>query len=472
MEVLFEMHPAVYWRTGRVDVVQNRARIDPDPVLVGDSAVDGGGASIYGTVLHDGGVYRMWYQATPRDWGEDNMALVCYAESDDGREWRKPELGLVEYGDGPNNLCNLGVHCPSVFIDPDSPASHRYRATGCVSPSVDGCHKGAEHAGYYTFHSQDGLHWEMDSTTPTWDSVDVITSIYHPGQRRGIAVMKFNPVLRGFMRRVFYSADFRDGSWSEALPALIPDEFDDICAVTRGFASGDYYGTAMLPAGTGTVAMIWQFRHRLPRPGGGQASGMYGVVDISLAYQAAPGACWQHQSGRPDFVSASDQPWAKGGIYSANSPVEVGDEHWLYVCGSPFEHAYSVNEKGETDERLLAERTTAAVCSRIGVARFPKYRLFGFRAHPEGALCLKLKVPAKPWDMYLNYECEHGGHIEVLLQDALGTKTYGTAARLEGDAAEAKVMWDDGARRGIAAGGEFAVQLIMRHATVYAFETR
>jgi hypothetical protein len=139
------------------------------------------------------------------------------------------------------------------------------------------------------------------------------------------------------------------------------------------------------------------------------------------------------------------------------------------VCGSAFEHAYSLNEKGATDKRLLKERHETGP-SRIGVARFPKWRLFGFRAHPEGMLCLRPRVPTRPWDMYLNYRCEHDGHVEALLQNGPASETYGRAVRLENDATAAKLVWDDGARRAIAAGGEFTVLLALRHATVYAFE--
>jgi len=468
MEVLFETHPEIFWRSGSIHTVQHQARIDPDPVLVGDTDADGGGVSIYGSVIHDGGQYRMWYQAAPRDWGEANMSFVCYAESDDGREWRKPDLNIVDYGKGPNNLRNLSVAVPSVFIDPDAPASQRYRATGCIQPDVEGAHAGVKETGYYTLHSSDGLHWEADTDRPVWDSLDVITSAYHPGQRRGIVAMKFNPVLRGFHRRVIHMAEWKDGEWSGATPALIPDEYDDMCAVARGFDSGDYYGTGLLPAGRGTVAMIWQFRHRLPRDGA-VGCGMYGVVDISLAYQREPRACWEHQEGRPDFVSASDQPWSKGGIYSASSPVEVGDEHWLYVSGTPVEHAYSINNDGESDPDLLAERSTIGA-SKIGVARFPKFRLFGFRAHPTGSLCLNPRLPDVPWAFSLNYACELDGYVDIALHHRETGEAAGSAARLTGDEAAAVLAWDEDATKAIANGGEFNVQLNMRHATVYAFE--
>ena len=72
----------------KIDVVQHKAKVEPEKVLHCDSIADGGGTSIYGSVLYDGGVYRMWYQATPKDWDHENMTFVAYAESDDGFENR------------------------------------------------------------------------------------------------------------------------------------------------------------------------------------------------------------------------------------------------------------------------------------------------------------------------------------------------------------------------------------------------
>ena len=99
----------------------------------------------------------MWYQAWPRDWDGQDAALVGYAESEDGVTWRKPKLGLIDYLGAPSNLCDLGFHSPSVFIDPEAPASHRYRATGCSSTRHLGANPGVTAPGYYTAHSTDGL---------------------------------------------------------------------------------------------------------------------------------------------------------------------------------------------------------------------------------------------------------------------------------------------------------------------------
>ena len=258
----------------------------------------------------------MWYQAWPRDWDGGNVDLVGYAESDDGVVWRKPTLGLVDYQGTDNNLCRLNGHPPTIFIDPDAPPTHRYRATLCTGPGHQGAGPPVESYGYYTAHSADGLSWEYDQNTPRWKHADVINSIYHPGQRRGIVALKVTPRVGGFARRSIWNAELKDGDWSGARSALVPDEYDDLCAATRGYASGDYYGMGMMPAGTGTVGFLWQFRHSLPRTHGCGA-GVFGIVDVTLTYQCGPGDRWLHVPGRPDFLCHQDAPWGHGGIYTA-----------------------------------------------------------------------------------------------------------------------------------------------------------
>jgi len=61
-------------------------------------------------VLYDeaDGVYRMWYRTSDltlpeRDY--DSKYLNMYAESEDGLEWERPELGVFDYeGSTANNI--------------------------------------------------------------------------------------------------------------------------------------------------------------------------------------------------------------------------------------------------------------------------------------------------------------------------------------------------------------------------------
>jgi len=437
MELLFESRLEIKQTAGKLFFFQAAPQVDPQPVFLGDTLVDGSGGSIYGSVIHDGGVYRMWYQAWPRDWSGKDVALVAYAESNDGISWRKPILNLVEYaGDGQkNNLVNLGVHCPSVVIDPLAPPSHRYRATGCSGKHYSGGHPGAGDYGYYTLHSPDGLHWSLDQNTPQWPSADVITSVYHPAQQRIITALKFSPRYNKFLRRSIWTAEHRDGQWSSAHAALIPDEFDDICAMREGFATGDYYGMGFLPAGSGTVGFLWQFRHDMPH----NVAGNFGATDVSLVYQAQRSDHWFHVPGRPNFLSHHVRPWTQGGIYTAASAIDAGKEQWLYFTGAPQSHCWELDQQWQMQEKRCQQLRDEGM-SAIGRARWTKDRLFGFRADPEGYLDLDLGVIDKPSRLFLNFQTDRPGFIQVELLD---TPDYGRdhAAALSGDQLDCPVAW-------------------------------
>ncbi len=103
-------------------------------------APDHGHAILYGTVLHEGDKFRMWYLGMlspepPPGWWRP----MCYAESTDGVHWTKPELGLVEVnGNRRNNVCLIEGEpysltrvndFLSVLHDPGDPdPSRRYKA--------------------------------------------------------------------------------------------------------------------------------------------------------------------------------------------------------------------------------------------------------------------------------------------------------------------------------------------------------
>jgi len=315
----------------------------------------------------------MWSQAWPRDWKNGaNSGLIGYAVSADWLAWRKPKLGLVDYaGKGKdNNLIDIFGHSFTVFIDPEAPAASRYGAT--MSLRREGGY------GYYTAHSADGLKWEYDQLAPQWKSVDVINSISHPGQRRGPVALKFTPLIDGIRRRSIWNAELREGRWSEAHPALLPDGLTDTDAVSRGYSCGDYYGMGMMPAGSGTVGFLWQFR---------SSNGMHGVNDVPLVYQAGRGERWEHVPGRPDFISHADLGFGKGTSYTSSCPVTVGDEQWLYFTAYTRTHGWYIDNEGQIDDKRMQTVIDEGL-SRIGVARWPKWRLFGFRSDPKGSLTL------------------------------------------------------------------------------------
>ena len=155
MQILCEGHPRILGLSAGMRFVSHPPHVCEEPVLVGETFIDDFGCSIYGSVLHDGGRFRMWYQAWAQENdGTDSLCIGC-VESDDGIHWTRPSHGLIERGGSrDNHLTGLPLHAPSVIIDPHVDDDRRYRAFGYHVPS-DG-------RGYYTAHSADGLRWTIE----------------------------------------------------------------------------------------------------------------------------------------------------------------------------------------------------------------------------------------------------------------------------------------------------------------------
>lgn len=105
------------------------------PVLYFDQPWEGH-FSAYCTIIHDGDLYRAYYRGV-REAGADGRPneVTCYAESDDGIQWRKPELGIFEVNGMKANNVILAHAAPvrhnfSPFIDrnPKADPEQRYKA--------------------------------------------------------------------------------------------------------------------------------------------------------------------------------------------------------------------------------------------------------------------------------------------------------------------------------------------------------
>lgn len=133
----------------------------------------------YQSIFKDGDKYRMYYKAWNLDvkekkFGPNNSNFTCYAESDDGIHWTRPDLGLFSFPPGSGNKQNnivIGkayrdwmksakpdpVH-PAVFLDenPACPADAKYKAI----LRSRGPH------GLLALKSADGIHWELLEEKP------------------------------------------------------------------------------------------------------------------------------------------------------------------------------------------------------------------------------------------------------------------------------------------------------------------
>lgn len=196
-----------------------------------------GPLSAYVTVFQDGGRYRMYYRGWAEAEGRDS---TCYAESPDGIDWTKPELGLVEYrGSKANNIVwdGVGVHNFTPFRDanPAAPAEERYKALGRGNEQKQTLH---------AFASPDGIHWKPISDEPVFsdgkfDSQNLAFWDAAAGRYRCYFRTPYQGV-RGI--GVTESGDFR--SWSKprliALDPPTPEHFYTN-AITPYFRNPGYY---------------------------------------------------------------------------------------------------------------------------------------------------------------------------------------------------------------------------------------
>ena len=120
-----------------------------------------GNVCFYHTVFKDGDHFKMYYRGAHYNEQIEEIThqVVCYAESQDGIHWTKPELGIVEFnGSKKNNIIwdGLGSHNFAPFKDPNPNCKpdEKYKAIA----SGEG--------GLYPFKSPDGIHWSLMSDRP------------------------------------------------------------------------------------------------------------------------------------------------------------------------------------------------------------------------------------------------------------------------------------------------------------------
>ena len=115
------------------------------------------------TVFQDGDICRLYYRGSLIDdeSGIHTHQVTCYAESRDGIQWEKPELGLFDFkGSSKNSIVWTNRHgtlnfMPFKDLNPAAGESERYKAVA-----------GTKDYGFYGFSSPDGLRWKRVGQEP------------------------------------------------------------------------------------------------------------------------------------------------------------------------------------------------------------------------------------------------------------------------------------------------------------------
>ncbi|MCY2962183.1 MAG: hypothetical protein NT069_00780 [Planctomycetota bacterium] len=381
------------------------------------------------TVLRDGERFRMWYECYDVDgWPTTDDTSFCYAESQDGIHWTKPELGLHNYkGSSANNILfrQVGegkhrsrVHGHGLFIDPTAPPDSRYK---CVS---QGMFQGIGDRPYYIagMTSPDGLRWTRQATP--------ICPVFADSQYSAF----WDESLKQY---VLYG---RVGGRGRAIGRSTSARFDTFPPLKLVFENSDdnpprsdWYNPAcsQYPGQKSLYVMLpSQFRHQPD------------TLDIHLAV-SRDGVKWTSPDRSTPFIPLGrPEDFDGGSLYAANGIVEVGDELWFYFSGAKLKHEETTIEK-------LAKPENRRVFSRAVAKKDRLVSLHTDESSGEKPGTVEtIPILFEGNQLHINAATRAGGVVRVALLDEQGKVIPGRGLDdcipFEGDQVSHRVAWKTG----------------------------
>ena len=434
---------------------------DPDSICTG----------LNGTVLYDGGKFRMWYcgayfGANP-DWPQEEMDAfnqfppflhdyvcgpVCYAESDDGVNWIKPNIGQVKFKGSTNNnivrLPDAGAQMPTLIIDRDDPDPMRkYKmiyqeqyhpvTTKAVNPVGD-C---ATWPTVRTATSPDGINWTAGERFPIQDFTEQ-ASFYKfngmyiiSGHKVGMISCSEGGAPGGRQGYAQVSMNFDDWLQESAESFMLAEPCDP---AKRGIRVSAYDHVHLGPGATGF---------------GNVMVGLYGIwherkdqcdvsCDLGLVV-SNDGIHFREPVKGHVYIGTGDSPVAQPegkdylNILVQGCILNHGDETLIY-------HSRWRNASFTTDDLL-------DMYFDIALAKLPRDRWGALGLFPhmdEGSVwSTPIGLPERDFDMYLNADGARNMRIEV------SDERFGLIEGFSGDGSgfitedgglECKVAWPNG----------------------------
>ena len=385
----------------------------------------------YFSILHDGGRYRMWYSAYPDPEDPDLPSdhplasshcpeYVCYAESEDGVNWERPELGLCAYGGSTaNNILfpagYFGLN--SLIRDPAAPEAEGYKSIDTDGEwRLDGrlvsnrevrefrreLWKGGDAAGEQASRlevtyllrgavSPDGLRWtrleEPLARDPGgFDTQNVIA--YDAEANRYAAYVRGHIQGRRIVRRTV-AAEFR-GAWSEPQPVMMTDSHDaphqDLyTAAYCRYPGGTHH--LMFPSVFHRATDVLDIQLAVSRDGFNWSRPQRRpIIDRNLADAPAPSK-FGMLFATPGLLPLGEERWGLGFTAYRRSHSQWDWEHYRPVGGPDGEYWWAV----WPPHRLMALEAPAAAHLTLTERRCTgKQLLANFRTEPGGWIQFEL----------------------------------------------------------------------------------
>ena len=437
-------------------------------VFVNDASWEGSACASY-TVFRDGDICRMYYAAHhyPPDGNQDWPAYIAYAESVDGINWVKPNLGLYEInGSKENNIVldsvygdKLGSFAAFRDTNPDAPADARYKGLARSTKQP---------RGIYTFKSSDGIHWKTYD-----DGQPVMTG--HPFDTQNTAfwdpnIGKYRAYIRDFdgglphgRRDIMLSTSDDFFNWTERQWLQYPGAPKEQLYTNQ---IKPYYRAPHILMGFPAryVDRGWvEATHHLPsldlRQQRAETHPRYGSAVTDSLFMASRDGLTFHRWGEAFLWPGlrTQHNWAYGDNYFAWGMIETDSTE----DDSPRELSFYAAESYFTGETSRLRRYTM--------------RIDGFAsayAPLGGGEIITKPLAFQGKTLTINFATSAGGSVYVEIQNAAGDPLPGFALadchEIFGDAIEYAVKWQGGQDVSALAEQPVRLRFVLKDADLYA----
>ena len=448
-----------------------------ETVMVFDAPWEGSGSD-FERLIRDGDTLRMYYMATQLTMTNGTKiggggVYACLAESKDGIQWIKPDLGLFEFkGSKHNNIIwmepKLDNFTPFLDSNPACPPDERYKAAS----------SGGSHL-LWGFKSADGIHWSRLSNEPiiTHGLFDTQNNAFWDAERK-----QYWCYIRGFHDpngqsvddprrgtsgirdiRVATSQDFRH--WTEPQMLKFADSPDEALYTNQ---IEPYYRAPDIFVGFPTRYVDRVFSpaamQALPDPVHRQRRmsfvPRYGTVVTDGQFMTSRDGFTFRRSDETFLRPGPEQSnnWVYGDGYQSLGLIEVPAEDPT----APRELAFYADE-GHWKEGETLRRYTIRIDGFVSLHARQKPGEFGTRALIFAGRTLTL-----------NFSTSAAGSVRVELQDADGQAIPGFALadcdELFGDTIDRTVTWRDRRDLSPLQGKPIRLRIAMSDADLYSLK--
>lgn len=414
--------------------------------------------NMYPNVVYDDdkGIFRCWYSSF-ESWSctsqEPNReVIVCYAQSSDGLNSQKPNLGLIplpsreennivikgpRIPNGASTGPSRGPHGTGVMLDLHNGSPH-YRFKALFKHDQGPFEGRRKDKDIYATFSKDGLVWTMGQPC---SEIQPKGNTHH-----SVCWDPYTNQYVGVVRR------YEDGSRNLAL--VTSDDFetwhgreDEFILRHEQGSLRQPYAMILLPYCGIYIGLLMMYQD--PKDKGGDPKDK-DTVDCELAW--SPDLYnWERVTPGSAFIPR-DQEYDSDCVFAAAHPVIRNDGIWIYYAGSSGKHN-ACNRETSLSVAHLGHHRFAGIKPAVG-------RRVGFLTTRELACegsVLKITADAL------------SGEVRVSVVDSTNPKesVFGT---VRGNATNAVVQWEDDRNLESFVGRKVRLKFELHDACLYAFE--